>query len=244
MARKSSIIKAYKRKWRRMPKKDRIFVIRFLGTAFLILVLVLALLGFLLFHLFHHIDFTHSSSGSGKDFSVVSSVQKSQDGDENIFDEEKTSSEENGTENDEKGSENEDAGETENEEDADESSADETPQEDLSSNADVQLLARLIYAETGSSSDRAQIAVASVVLNRVNSDIFPDTISEVIYQHGQYSPTWNGSINNTPDEQALRNASYVYQNGSQIPSNVLYQARYRQGSGVWAQIDGNFFCYK
>lgn len=227
-----------------MPKKDRIFVIRFLGAAFLMLVLILVLLGFLLFYLFHHIDFTNSSSGSGKNFSVVSSVQKSQDGDESISDLEKPFSQGNDTEDDENDTENEEADETENKDDADDASEEEPPQEDLSANAEVQLLARLIYAETGASSDRAQIAVASVVLNRVNSDIFPNTISDVIYQRGQYSPTWNGSINNTPNEQALRNAIYVYQNGSQIPSNVLYQASYRQGSGVWAQIDGNFFCYK
>ena len=37
---------------------------------------------------------------------------------------------------------------------------------------------------------------------------------------------------------------YVYWNGSQISENVLFQAEFLQGSGVWKQIDNQYFCYE
>ena len=61
--------------------------------------------------------------------------------------------------------------------------------------ADLDLLSRLIYAEAGCTwiPDWVQQMVGSVVLNRVESEYYPDTIREVIYQPGQYAPTWDGS---------------------------------------------------
>ena len=50
------------------------------------------------------------------------------------------------------------------------------------------------------------MAVAAVVLNRVESASFPNTISGVIYQSGAFSCVSNGSINNTPDSTAIRAA--------------------------------------
>ena len=50
------------------------------------------------------------------------------------------------------------------------------------------------------------MAVAAVVLNRVESSSFPNTISGVIYQSGAFSCVSNGSINNTPDSTAIRAA--------------------------------------
>ena len=65
---------------------------------------------------------------------------------------------------------------------------------------DLDLLARVIYAEVGCTwiPDWVQQMVGSVVLNRVASPYYPDTIYDVIYQPGQYAPTWDGSINKTP----------------------------------------------
>lgn len=109
---------------------------------------------------------------------------------------------------------------------------------------EAQLLARVVNAEAGGESREAQIAVASVILNRVESDRFPNSIEAVIYQEGQYECVTNGAINKEPTEMAVESAYFVYQNGSQIPCEVLYQAEFTQGSGVWAEIDGEFFCYE
>jgi N-acetylmuramoyl-L-alanine amidase len=56
------------------------------------------------------------------------------------------------------------------------------------------LLARLVQAEAVGESYEGKVAVAIVVLNRVDCDCFPDTVRDVIYQHKQFSPVMNGSI--------------------------------------------------
>ena len=77
--------------------------------------------------------------------------------------------------------------------------------------ADLDLLSRLIYAEAGCTwiPDWVQRMVGSVVLNRVESQYYPDTIREVIYQPGQYAPTWDGSLQKTPDARTIENARYL-----------------------------------
>ena len=72
--------------------------------------------------------------------------------------------------------------------------------------ADHRLLSKLVYAEARGESYKGQVAVAAVVLNRVESSSFPNTISGVIYQSGAFSCVSNGSINNTPDSTAIRAA--------------------------------------
>lgn len=58
---------------------------------------------------------------------------------------------------------------------------------------EVDLLARLVRAEAGNQSLDGKRAVVDVVLNRVDSSVFPDTISEVIYQPGQFSCVKDGN---------------------------------------------------
>ncbi|MCD7832657.1 MAG: cell wall hydrolase [Lachnospiraceae bacterium] len=59
---------------------------------------------------------------------------------------------------------------------------------------DTTLLAALIYCEAGNQSYDGMVAVGAVVMNRVNSSSFPNTISEVIYQSGQFSPASSGAL--------------------------------------------------
>lgn len=108
------------------------------------------------------------------------------------------------------------------------------------------LLARLVYAEARGMSDEHQQAVASVVLNRMNSNKFPNSIDEVIYQRNplQYACIENGAIDKVPDEQSVKNAYYVWDNGSTIPENVLFQAEFMQGSGLYKKIGNTYFCYE
>jgi len=65
------------------------------------------------------------------------------------------------------------------------------------------LLEQLVEAEAKGESLMGKIAVANVVLNRVKSDDFPNTITKVIMQEKQFSPVANGSINNTPSEDSV-----------------------------------------
>ena len=117
--------------------------------------------------------------------------------------------------------------------------------EDPVSEEDIDLLARLLFAEAGSDwiSDDTIYYVGSVVLNRVNSDLFPDTLYDVIYQAGQYSCTWSGGIYNEPTERCYRIAEDLLRNGSRLPEGVLFQAEFTQGSGVYVYQDNLYFCY-
>jgi N-acetylmuramoyl-L-alanine amidase len=66
------------------------------------------------------------------------------------------------------------------------------------------LLARLVRAEAEGEPLEGQIAVACVVLNRVDSPDFPKTIKDVIYERGQFQPVRNGEINKPADEDAIK----------------------------------------
>ena len=72
--------------------------------------------------------------------------------------------------------------------------------------ADHRLLAKLVYAEARGEPYKGQVAVAAVVLNRVASSSFPNTISGVVYQRNAFTCVNNGSINNTPDSSCIRAA--------------------------------------
>ena len=72
--------------------------------------------------------------------------------------------------------------------------------------ADHRLLAKLVYAEARGEPYKGQVAVAAVVLNRVRSASFPNTVSGVVYQQNAFTCVNNGSINNTPDSSCIRAA--------------------------------------
>ena len=75
-----------------------------------------------------------------------------------------------------------------------------------SNSSNVNLLARLIYGEARGESYTGQVAVGAVVLNRVKSSSFPNTISGVIYQSGAFDAVSDGQINLTPDSTAKKAA--------------------------------------
>lgn len=113
---------------------------------------------------------------------------------------------------------------------------------------DLYALSHLIYAEAGSEglcSDELRYCVGSVVLNRVKSEYYePDTIEGVIFQKGQYECTWLGTYYEEPTEKCVEIAKDLLINGSVLPDNVVFQAEFKQGDGVYDYIDGMYFCYK
>ena len=70
----------------------------------------------------------------------------------------------------------------------------------------VNLLARVVYGEARGEPYTGQVAVAAVVLNRVKSSKFPNTISGVVYQSGAFDAVADGQINMTPDTTAKKAA--------------------------------------
>jgi N-acetylmuramoyl-L-alanine amidase len=74
--------------------------------------------------------------------------------------------------------------------------------------ADKDLMARLVHAEAIGEPYAGKVAVASVILNRVDSPDFPNTIREVIYQkangHYAFTPVQNGTINQPADASSKK----------------------------------------
>ena len=98
--------------------------------------------------------------------------------------------------------------------------------------ADHRLLSKLVYAEARGESYKGQVAVAAVVLNRVKSASFPNTISGVIYQSGAFSCVSNGSINNTPNSTAIR-AALDAMNGWDPTGGCLYYYNPDKTGDTW-----------
>ena len=98
--------------------------------------------------------------------------------------------------------------------------------------ADHRLLAKLVYAEARGETYKGQVAVAAVVLNRVRSSSFPNTISGVIYQTNAFSCVNNGSINNTPDSSCIR-AARDAMNGWDPSGGCLYYYNPKTASDNW-----------
>lgn len=87
---------------------------------------------------------------------------------------------------------------------------------------DLHWLSRIISAEAKGESVKGQIAVGNVVMNRVKSDKYPNTIKDVVFQKNQFSPTIDGSIYNEPTEQAVQSAKRVLDGEMVIGDEVLF----------------------
>ena len=74
------------------------------------------------------------------------------------------------------------------------------------SSSDLNLLAKIVYAEARGEVYTGQVAIAAVVLNRVKSGSFPNTIAGVIYQPGAFTAVSDGQINLTPNSTAKKAA--------------------------------------
>ena len=100
------------------------------------------------------------------------------------------------------------------------------------SNSDVTLLARLIYGEARGESYTGQIAVGAVVMNRLRSSSFPNTISGVIYQPYAFTAVDDGQINLTPNDQAYRAAKEAM-NGYDPSYGALYYYNPATATSSW-----------
>ena len=109
-----------------------------------------------------------------------------------------------------------------------------------------ELLAQLIFAEAGSDwcEDNMLYYTGSVVLNRIKSEHFPNTMQEVIYQPGQYSCVNNGMIDYEYNQRAYNVAEDLLTSGSCLPDNVVFQAQFEQGDGTYVKVQNMYFCYK
>lgn len=97
---------------------------------------------------------------------------------------------------------------------------------------DHKLLARVVYAEARGESYKGQVAVAAVVLNRVRSADFPNTVYSVVYQKNAFTCVNDGQINLTPNDTAIR-AALEALNGCDPTGGCLYYYNPETAIDTW-----------
>lgn len=107
--------------------------------------------------------------------------------------------------------------------------------------SEQELLAALIYCEAGNQPYEGQVAVGAVVMNRVRSGSYPNTITEVIYQSGQFGPAMTGWLDSVlasgSYSDTARQAAADAIAGSNPVGDCLYF-----GNGNWGiQIGDHYF---
>ena len=118
-----------------------------------------------------------------------------------------------------------------------------------------EILSIIIYQEAGGDkcSDDTRRKVGSVFLNRVDSPLFPDTYEEVATQHRQYGTLyitgikWPDRASKPEEAHAVQRAKDIAEelmfSGSILPDNVIWQAEFKQGDGVYCYQDKIYFFY-
>ncbi len=101
---------------------------------------------------------------------------------------------------------------------------------------DLFWLARIIEAEACGESYNGKVAVGNVIINRVNSKEFPNTIYGVIFEYygniPQFSPVAEGTIYNTPSQESI-NAAKDALNGARPVGNSTYFFNPAKAAGTW-----------
>lgn len=100
------------------------------------------------------------------------------------------------------------------------------------SSGDLYLLARLVHGEARGEPYKGKVAVAAVVLNRVKSSSFPNTIAGVIYQKGAFDAVSDGQINMQPDNESIR-AARDAMNGWDPSNGCLYYYNPKTATSRW-----------
>nr|WP_296093830.1 cell wall hydrolase [uncultured Dorea sp.] len=112
-----------------------------------------------------------------------------------------------------------------------------------SSTSDVALFAAILQCEAGGYD--GMLAVATVIMNRVASPAYPNNLHDVIYQSGQFAPTWNGSLNKVLKQGASSTAYQVAQDAlagarhSAVINCLQFRSASTGVSGV--NVGGNVF---
>ncbi len=115
--------------------------------------------------------------------------------------------------------------------------------------ADLDLIARVVYAEAAGEPYEGKVAVAAVILNRVKSYLFPNTVAGVVYEPWQFSCVGNWMFNSMPDSDSYAAARDAL-NGWDPTGGALYYWNYHQVTNSWlwskptaAVIGNHWFAY-
>lgn len=89
---------------------------------------------------------------------------------------------------------------------------------------DLKWMSRIIHAEAAGEIFKGKVAVGNVVMNRVKSPKFPNTVYNVIFAQNQFTPVKTGKINNTPSDASIRAAKLALEGYNVVPDCVYFTA--------------------
>lgn len=96
----------------------------------------------------------------------------------------------------------------------------------------LDIVARVVMGEAGGCPFEHQVAVAAVVVNRVNSEYFPNTVREVVAQPYQYTLLYLSGFERT-SRQCYEAAKTALDGTDDVPDDVIWQAEFPQGREIW-----------
>ena len=99
-------------------------------------------------------------------------------------------------------------------------------------NSNLNLLARVIYGESRGEPYTGQVAVGAVVMNRIKSSSFPNTLSGVVYQSGAFDAVKDGQVNLTPNSTAIK-AAQDAMNGWDPSYGAIYYFNPSTATNKW-----------
>lgn len=97
---------------------------------------------------------------------------------------------------------------------------------------EIELLARAVYSESRGEPFKGQVAVAAVILNRADSDQFPNSVKGIIYQPGAFTAVSDGQINLKPNGSAYK-AVYQAIQGADPTKGALYYYNPETATSKW-----------
>lgn len=107
--------------------------------------------------------------------------------------------------------------------------------------AEQELLAALIFCEAGNQPYEGQVAVGAVVMNRVRSGSFPNTITDVIYQSGQFTPAMTGWLDSVLASDGYTDAAVQAAADALAGSNPIGDCLYFSTGGGGYQLGDHYF---
>ena len=104
-----------------------------------------------------------------------------------------------------------------------------------------ELLASIIFCEAGNQSFTGQVAVGAVVLNRMANEAYPDTMEEVIYQPGQFSPAGSGWLDRVRSTDGYTESAMQAAEAALAGENPIGDCLYFDQGGYGYQIGAHYF---
>lgn len=106
---------------------------------------------------------------------------------------------------------------------------------------ELELLASIIFCEAGNQPYEGQVAVGAVVMNRVNSGLFPDSVEEVVYQSGQFVPAGTGWLDRVRSQKGYTDSAMQAAKDALAGEDPVEGCLYFDQGGSGMQIGAHYF---